>query len=261
MLTKTHHYFLLQSNPWAVLSSLCAFNLVFSLLIFLKFQSFFPFFLSLIFITLSSFTWWIFYRKEFRLEGQDSSSLEGGVKFSIILFISSEVFFFFSFFWSYFHFFLSPMLEISLHWPPVLVSMFDFTEVPLINTFTLIMSGVTVTLRHFFLCVGKNKYCLIFLFFTCFLGLVFTFLQWIEYSNSFFTITDSTFGTSFFILTGFHGIHVIIGTLFLLTVFFRLSGFSSGRLDSYSFEIASWYWHFVDVVWLFLYFCLYYINY
>lgn len=129
-----------------------------------------------------------------------------------------------------------------------MIESFDFRAVPLINTLVLVGSGGTVTLRHYFLSKGQKKLCLIFLLETIFLGLLFTYLQWVEYNNSFFSLRDSTFGTSFFMLTGFHGLHVIIGTLFLSVVFFRSSFFSSGKLDSVRFEISSWYWHFVDVV-------------
>lgn len=260
MIRKNHHHFLLNRNPWALFVSFCSFNLAFSLLIFFKFSESFPLFTRLLNISFLSLTWWVFYSKEFVLEGKESFNLEEGVKFSIILFISSEVFFFFSFFWSYFHFFLSPMFEIRMQWPPFSVEIFDFSEVPLINTLTLIASGVTVTISHHFLFSKKKKICCFFLSLTVFLGLFFTFLQWIEYNNSFFTISDCTFGTSFFMLTGFHGIHVLIGTLFLLIVLIRFTIISSRRFDSPRFEIASWYWHFVDVVWLFLYFCLYYVN-
>lgn len=260
MFRKTHHHFLLRYNPWPLIVRICSFNLVFSVLLLFKFRLTQPLLLSFSFISFLSLTWWIFYSKELNLEGKESLGLEEGIKFSMILFISSEVFFFFSFFWSYFHFFLSPLVETSLHWPPLQVEMFDASDVPLINTLVLMSSGVTVTLSHYFLVENYKKSYLVFLFFTIVLGIFFTYLQWIEYNNSFFSLRDSTFGTSFFMLTGFHGIHVIIGTMFLSIVFLRSFFFSSCAEESIRFELASWYWHFVDVVWLFLYFCLYYLN-
>lgn len=179
----------------------------------------------------------------------------------MILFISSEVFFFFSFFWTYFHYFLSPTLEVGLHWPPVNVEIFDFSNVPLINTLVLISSGLTVTISHYFLINNSIKRCNFWLFLTVVLGGLFSFLQWEEYCRSFFSIRDGNFGTSFFVLTGFHGLHVLIGSIFLCTTLLR-SGFSSRASKNYlRFELASWYWHFVDVVWIFLYFFLYYLNY
>lgn len=260
MITKSHHFFLLRLRPWPLVSSLNSFSLIFSLLLFFKYGFLNCFIFCLLNLRFSSFIWWVSYRGEFNLEGLDSLNLERGVKFSMLLFISSEVFFFFSFFWSYFHFFLSPTIDTGLIWPPHSVEMFDCLNVPLINTIVLITSGVTVTLRHHFLINGKNFMSSFYLMATIFLGILFTYLQSIEYSSSFFRISDRTFGTSFFILTGFHGIHVLIGTLFLSVVLYRFLKLISRKIECLSFELASWYWHFVDVVWIFLYFIIYYIN-
>lgn len=261
MITKTHHFFTLAPNPWPLISSLLSFNLLFSLLVFLKFSEEANFLLNLLAISIASFTWWFSYRGEFNLEGKSSFLLEKGLKMSIILFISSEIFFFFSFFWSYFQFFLSPTIETGLTWPPFAVEIFDCFNVPLINTLVLIRSGLTVTLRHFFLIESDIKFFRLNLFLTISLGFFFRILQVIEYSSSFFSIRDCTFGTSFFMLTGFHGIHVLIGSLFLFSCFLRGLKLSTSHNRFLGFEIASWYWHFVDVVWIFLFFFLYYLNY
>lgn len=260
MITKRHYFFLLNPSPWPLLCRISSFGAFFSFLLFLKFNFYFHFLSRIINLAIVSFFWWFSYRGEFNLEGSNSETLQQGLKFSIILFISSEVFFFFSFFWSYFHFFLSPNIDTGLSWPPYGVEAFNCLNVPLINTLVLITSGVTVTLAHHFLVEGKKFYSNLNLFFTVLLGLIFTILQGLEYSRSFFGIRDSTFGTSFFILTGFHGIHVLIGTIFLAVVLFRSLKITNVKNESVSFELASWYWHFVDVVWLFLYFFLYYIN-
>lgn len=261
MITFTHYFYILKTRPWPLISSLRAFNLIFSLLIFFKFQNFLSFFYNFLNISLIRFFWWFHYRGENNLEGSISSNLEKGLKFSIILFISSEVLFFFSFFWSYFHFFLRPTIETGSIWPPFKIEMFDYCNVPLINTLLLLTSGVTITISHYFLIENENKKFNFFLLLTIFLGLIFTFLQVLEYLNSFFSIRDSTFGTSFFVLTGFHGIHVIVGTLFLISVFYRsLKNMISSSKNFLRFELSSWYWHFVDVVWIFLYFIIYYLN-
>lgn len=255
---KTHHFFLLNLRPWPAIIRVASFNLLLSLLLLMKFNNIFCFSLSLLNVVIFSIFWWITYRAEFNLEGKNSLNLEKGLKLRIILFISSEVFFFFSFFWSYFHYFLSPVVELGISWPPVNVECFDFLGVPLINTLVLIGSGLTVTVRHYFLIEGNIKISNFWLTFTIFLGMFFTYLQLVEYNNSFFSIRDGSFGTSFFILTGFHGIHVLIGSIFLLISLTR-SIFLSNSLSNYlSFELSAWYWHFVDVVWIFLYFFLYY---
>lgn len=261
MTTKTHYFFLLQLSPWPLILSLSSFNFILSLLLFFKYFNFSILIANLVLLSFCSFYWWNSYRGEFNLEGKSSFILENGVKIRIVLFISSEVFFFFSFFWSYFHYFLSPNLEVGLRWPPVIVEMFDFSNVPLINTLVLMGSGLTVTISHYYLINKDLKLSNLWLALTVILGGFFSFLQWVEYSNSFFSISDGNFGTSFFILTGFHGIHVLIGSLFLLKVLARRKFLRNSEKRRLRFELASWYWHFVDVVWIFLYFFLYYISY
>lgn len=260
MIRKNHYYFVLPLRPWPLLCSIQSFNLLFSLLIFFKFINSLSFIFRLIRISFISMCWWCFYRGEINLEGINSLNLELGIKLAIILFISSEVFFFFSFFWSYFHFFLGPEIELGLSWPPVSVLSFDCLNVPLINTLILIASGVSVTLRHNFILKNKYKSFMFFLFITICIGILFSLLQLIEYKTSFFSIGDRSFGTIFFVLTGFHGIHVILGSIFLLTTMVRSFKFCRSNQSFARFELASWYWHFVDVVWIFLYFFLYYIN-
>lgn len=260
MMTKSHYYFLLDARPWPVVSSLGSFNLLFSLLLFFKFRDLLPLASGLLVLFVSCLFWWLTYSGEFTLEGKSSGPLEKGVKFSMVLFISSEVFFFLSFFWSYFHFFLSPTIETSMVWPPLGVEAFDPLGVPLINTLLLMRSGVTITVRHHYLIEGKKMKSLLSLALTILLGGSFSYLQLMEYQRSFFSIGDSTFGTTFFILTGFHGIHVLIGSLFLGVVLCRQGKIISSKNDCLRFELSSWYWHFVDVVWLFLYFILYYLN-
>lgn len=260
MITKTHNYYFLPSRRWPVLCRLRSFNLLFSFCVFLKFLDPLCFVGSLLSISFSCFVWWVRYVKEFSLLGMDTSVLEQGVKIAMILFISSEVFFFFSFFWSYFHFFLNPGLENGFCWPPEGVLSFDVLNVPFLNTLILLRSGAAVTMSHFFFWEGKTKLYLRFLFITVSLGFLFTFFQVKEYRSSFFRVRDGNFGTSFFILTGFHGIHVIVGSIFLATTIFNFFSIASSLSRNLRFEIAAWYWHFVDVVWLFLFYFLYYLN-
>lgn len=260
MVTKAHHYFLLSPRPWPLLVRILSFNSFFSFLIFMKYSSYLVFLVNILGTSLGAMYWWFSYRREFNLEGKQSTQLDVGVKNAMVLFISSEVFFFFSFFWSYFHFSLSPAIEIGMSWPPVLTEIFDFSNVPIINTIVLLLSGVAVTVRHHMIDQGRLKASQSFLFLTCILGLIFTALQLIEYNRSFFRIRDRAFGTSFFILTGFHGIHVLIGTIYLLISLTRGLGLSMAKDRYTSFELSSWYWHFVDVVWIFLFFFLYYLN-
>lgn len=260
MITKNHQFFLLNYRPWPLISSINSFSVFLSGLVFLKFGRLEPLAMRILTVSMSSFIWWRFYRGEFNVEGKNSFRLEQGIKYSILLFISSEIFFFFSFFWAYFHFYLSPCIEVSIVWPPLKARIFDYLNVPLINTLVLIRSGFTVTVSHYFLTRNCIRISKIFLLITVILGLIFSMLQLIEYERAMFSISDARFGRTFFILTGFHGIHVIIGTTFLLACLYRYHKITPHNKECLSIEIAAWYWHFVDVVWIFLYFTLYYMN-
>lgn len=259
MIRKNFYYFVPSSNPFPFICSLSSFGLFSSCIIFIKYGDSHYFFLNLFNIFLCAFLWWFSYSSDFNFKGEIFYNLEAGIKFAFILFIFSEVFFFFSFFWSYFHFFLSPILDLGYSWPPCFIKMFNFIDIPLLNTLILLRSGVSVTLSHYFLVKGSFLFK-VFLFITSFLGFVFSLFQYLEYTNSFFSIRDSSFGARFFMLTGFHGIHVLVGTFFLIFVLFRSFSFCFKVNSFFSFEISSWYWHFVDVVWIFLYFFLYFLG-
>ena len=128
---------------------------------------------------------------------------------------------------------------------------------PLVNTVVLITSGVRVTWAHHSLIIKNHSETKIGLFLTIFLGIIFTLLQIIEYFETSFRFSDRVYGSVFFIATGFHGLHVIVGSLFLLFCFIRLLKGHFRATHHFGFEAAAWYWHFVDVVWLFLYIVIY----
>lgn len=260
MIRKTHHFFSLDCSSLPLLISINSFNLIASFLIFMKESVYINFFTRILTCLFCIFFWWICYNKELSLEGKCSFYLDGGLKISMILFISSEVFFFFSFFWSYFHFFLAPLFDVGIIWPTQNLKMFEFEEVPLLNTMILLRSGIILTCSHHFLISNKKWHCSLSLLLTAILGVLFSVLQATEYLSSFFGINDGRFGTVFFLLTGFHGLHVIIGTIYLATSWLKLNFSQVNFLEDLTFEISSWYWHFVDVVWLFLFFFLYYGN-
>jgi len=178
----------------------------------------------------------------------------------MILFIVSEVMFFVSFFWAYFHFALSPAIEIGCLWPPYGIQVFNYLHIPLYNTFVLLLSGVCVTWTHneILLKNSKNKFNTYFsLILTLILAIHFTYWQLREYIMSSFNISDSVYGSIFFMATGFHGFHVVIGTFFLFICLIRLLKGHFSMKHHLGLEFAIWYWHFVDVVWLFLYVCVY----
>lgn len=260
MIRRSHHFFFLNSNSFSLLSSISFFNILCSFCWFIKFGELKLFCFILTTLILVGFLWWSCYSQEFNRRGFGSFDLESGLKFGIIMFILSEVFFFLSFFWSYFNFFLSPFIERGFNWPPYLIEIFHFDALPIVNTIVLLSSGVRVTVSHYFLVTRKKSQSEFFLFATILLGSIFTIFQLIEYSNSFFSINDGNFGRVFFVLTGFHGIHVILGNLFLFYVLLKFKSYNRKLRSFLSFELSSWYWHFVDVIWLFLFYLIYYIN-
>jgi cytochrome c oxidase subunit 3 len=211
--------------------------------------------ISLIFI--SSFQWWRDISREATFQGLHTSRVTTGLRMGIILFIFSEVIFFLSFFWAFLHRSLAPVVELGIVWPPLGVVPFNPTQIPLLNTIVLLSSGASVTWAHHALLsknVTETNQALII---TIILGGYFTALQILEYWEAFFRISDSIYGATFFLATGFHGLHVIIGTLFILVCLLRhfYAHFSSSH--HFGFEAAAWYWHFVDVVWMFLYISIY----
>lgn len=250
-------FHLVEHSPWPLIGSLGAFNLTTGLAAW--FHGYGPklLIIGIILIILTILQWWRDVIREGTFQGHHSSLVLKGLKFGIILFIISEVIFFFGFFWAFFHRSLAPTPQIACTWPPPGIDPINPFSVPLLNTAVLLASGVTVTWAHHSLTSGNDSETTTALIWTTFLGAYFTYLQLNEYYDAPFTIADGIYGTTFFVATGFHGLHVIIGTTFLLVCLIRAYAchFSTDR--HFGFEAAAWYWHFVDVVWIFLYLCIY----
>uniref|UniRef100_UPI0030DF01A3 cytochrome oxidase subunit III n=1 Tax=Bregmatothrips sinensis TaxID=3045418 RepID=UPI0030DF01A3 len=198
--------------------------------------------------------------RESTYESLHTKEVLKGLKMGMILFITSEVLFFLSFFWAFFHVSLSPDISIGQLWPHKGISSFDPTSIPLLNTLILLSSGITLTVSHHFLMTGNKKKSMNYLISTITLGMYFSILQYIEYKQASFSISDSSYGSTFFMSTGFHGLHVLIGSMFLMTTFNRLKNNHFSSYHHFGLEAAAWYWHFVDVVWLFLYICIYWFG-
>lgn len=190
-------------------------------------------------------------------QGNHTSIIVRLIKKGIILFILSEVIFFFSFFWTFFHSSLNPAVDLGYVWPPSGITPINPFLVPFLNTLILVSSGVRVTFSHHSMLNHNKDKNLIWLTITVILGLYFTFLQYEEYLTASFSIMDSVYGSIFFMATGFHGLHVIIGSLFLLVRLIRLYFNQFSSFHHVGFETACWYWHFVDLVWLFLFIFIY----
>jgi len=209
---------------------------------------------SLILLTMGG--WWRDIVREAAFEGQHTREVQVGLRQGMILFIVSEVMFFFAFFWAFFHSSINPTIEI-VQWPPAGIDVIGPWGVPLLNTVILLSSGATVTWAHHAIFTGNFRRTVEGLVLTCFLGCFFLCVQLLEYAEAPFTIADSVFGSTFFLTTGFHGFHVLIGTIFLIVCLIRLYKQEFSREHHVGFESAIWYWHFVDVVWLFLFVVVY----
>lgn len=202
--------------------------------------------------------WWRDVVSEGSFEGHHTNIVQVGLRYGMILFIVSEVMFFFAFFWAFFASSLTPTIEIGNIWPPKGIVAFNAFEVPLVNTLILLCSGVTITYAHHAITAGKKLDAVWGLLLTIALALVFTAFQAYEYVTASFRISDGIYGSTFFMATGFHGFHVFVGTVFLIVCLVRLCQNHFTKQHHFGFEAAAFYWHFVDVVWLFLYVAVYF---
>lgn len=257
-----HPYQIVESSPWPFIIGMCAFMYMTLNAIFLSFgyQNFYSiiffkklYHFSFMILCLSIFFWWYDMIIESVIEGAYTKKVQLNISLGMILFIISEIMFFFGFFWAFFHFSLNPLDTIQGNWPPVSIEAIFAYGLPLINTIILLSSGISLTWSHFSLFKNKKIESVIGLIITIGLGLIFTHIQLIEFYLAKFTIADSAYGSVFYMLTGLHGFHVLIGTIFLCVALLRLitNFFNNTRFSG--FELAIWYWHFVDIVWLFVF--------
>nr|YP_009159099.1 cytochrome c oxidase subunit III [Aegista diversifamilia]AKP55339.1 cytochrome c oxidase subunit III [Aegista diversifamilia] len=250
-------FHLVEMSPWPLIGSLGIFSMPVGLVLYLRLATTSLLLLS-IFLTASvAFLWWRDIVRESTFQGSHTSYVVSGLKIGVLLFIVSEVCFFFAFFWAYFHSSLAPNVEIGSVWPPIGITTLPTFSVPLLNTSVLLLSGVSVTWSHHAIEEGKFKNAGFGLLITVLLGFYFLLLQLGEYKETMFSIADSVYGSTFFMATGFHGLHVLVGATFLTVCLFRFYKFHFTTSHHVGFLAAAWYWHFVDVVWLFLYISIY----
>nr|UJM44110.1 cytochrome c oxidase subunit 3 [Pseudolycoriella hygida] len=258
MMHSNHPFHLVDFSPWPLTGAIGTFTLVSGLVKWFHLNNNLNLlYLGMLIILLTMYQWWRDISREGTFQGLHSINVINGLKWGMILFIISEIFFFFSFFWSFFHSSLSPSIELGMNWPPKGVIMFNPFQIPLLNTIILLSSGLTVTWAHHSLMQSNYSQTKISLTLTIILGIYFSILQAYEYNESQFSLSDSVYGSTFFLATGFHGLHVLIGTMFLFVCLIRHLNFHFSFKHHFGFEAAAWYWHFVDVVWLFLYISIY----
>jgi len=200
--------------------------------------------------------WWRDVIKEATFQGHHTPVVQIGMRYGMTLFIASEVMFFVAFFWAFFNSSLFPKVSPAV-WPPEGVETLPTFGVPFMNTLILLLSGCTVTWAHHALREGNQRAMITGLGMTIVLGALFTGFQAYEYVHAAFGFSDGIYSSTFYMATGFHGFHVLIGTTFLIVCWFRARKGHFKADHHFGFEAAAWYWHFVDVVWLFLFCCVY----
>jgi cytochrome c oxidase subunit III len=250
-----HPYHLVDPSPWPILGAISAGALAAGGVLFMHNEGPWLMIVGFLFVLACMFVWWRDVVRESSI--YHNPIVQIGLRYGMVLFIASEVMFFAAFFWAFFSSSLFPKEAIGGIWPPANIKVFDPFEVPFLNTLVLLLSGTTVTWAHHALIHNNRRDLIRGLACTVALGVCFTSLQAWEYSHAPFHFTDGIYPSTFFMATGFHGFHVIIGTTFLTVCLIRAIKGQFKPDHHVGFEAAAWYWHFVDVVWLFLFICVY----
>ena len=252
-----HPYHLVDPSPWPFIGSISAFIMAIGAVLYMHGEVSWVLILGTVGVmgTMAGWFWEVI--KEAEFGGYHNPVVQVGMRYGMVLFIASEVMFFVAWFWAYFNAALFPTEQIEGTWPPPGVQTFDTWDLPFLNTLILLMSGITVTWAHHALREGNRTHFLQGLALTIFLGVCFTGVQAYEYSHAAFGFREGIYPSTFYMATGFHGFHVLVGTIFLIVCYFRgrAGHFTAGH--HFGFEAAAWYWHFVDVVWLFLFVSIY----
>jgi cytochrome c oxidase subunit 3 len=253
-------YHLVDPSPWPVMGAIGGLLIVLGIIFYAHYGSWLLLGIGLALVLAVMFVWWRDVIKESRTPGLHTPIVRIGLRYGMLLFITSEVMFFVAFFWAYFNFALFPEHIAGakvLEWPPQGIVTIAPFSIPFLNTMILLLSGTTVTWAHHCLIENDRKGMLQGLALTIVLGLCFTALQAYEFATAPWGFGKTIYPSVFFMATGFHGFHVIVGTCFLIVCWFRAYAGQFTPQRHFGFEAAAWYWHFVDVVWLFLFTCIY----
>lgn len=261
---KNHDYHLVNPSPWPAVGALSAFIMAIGGIMWMRDVTPWVFLIGLVGVLYTMYAWWADVVKEAN-GGDHTPVVQMHHRYGMMLFIASEVMFFVAWFWGYFDGFFrvddveqfARVAATGGHWPPTGVEVFDPWHLPLFNTLLLLTSGTTVTWAHHALLEGDREGLKWGLVLTIALGALFTCVQILEYSQAGFSFSGNIYGATFFMATGFHGFHVLVGTIFLAVNLILVLRGGVTEKHHLGFEFAAWYWHFVDVVWLFLFASIY----
>ena len=272
---KTHDYHILPPSPWPIMGAFATLAMAAGGIMWMHSQPYggLLFYLGVTGVLATAYFWWRDVVREAHA-GDHTPVVSLHLRYGMILFIASEVMFFVGWFWAFFDFSLFPAAVQTVEgtvtnligeagasaitqWPPKGIEVIDPFAFPLLNTLILLCSGTTVTWAHHALINGDRDGLKKGLWATILLGMLFTSIQAFEYAHAPFAFKGLNYGASFFMATGFHGFHVLIGTIFLIVCLVRTYKGHFTPRQHFGFEAAAWYWHFVDVVWLFLFIVIY----
>jgi len=255
---KSHPYHMVEPSKWPFIGAFGALVAAIGGIIYMDDGPIFGFYVGIAIILITMFGWWRDVVREANNGVDHTVTVRHGLRVGMVLFIVSEVMFFFAFFWAFFDRTV-PMISRTAFdvWPPEGIVPLHTWGLPFFNTLILLTSGATLTFAHHALLKGDRKKTIIGLVLTVVLGVIFTSTQAYEYVDASFGFKDGIYSSTFYLATGFHGFHVIVGTIFLAVCLYRVKKGDFTAEQHVGFEAAAWYWHFVDVVWLFLFVTVY----
>jgi heme/copper-type cytochrome/quinol oxidase subunit 3 len=258
-LNTLHPFHMVDPSPWPIMAALGAFFFTSGMIACMHnykvAKHMLPFGILLLFYVIYSWS------RDIIREGLDeekhNSRVKTGLTMGFVLFVVSEVMLFFSFFWAFFYFSSSPVFNSEIAWPPKAVTRASVSGLPLLNTVLLLISGISVTWAHHSSTISDKKNAVLGLSYTIFFAVLFLGVQLYEYKAATFNMSDSVYGSCFYILTGCHGVHVFVGTIGIIVTLIRTFNNNFTTEQHLGLECAIWYWHFVDVVWLLVFIIIY----